>query len=326
LQLSLEDRGEAVKALRLVRSRKISLVQACEHYISFLDQNNLSKPFMEVLEEYLKHRERVGIKKSAQQDVQYRLNRIGKTIGEEILASIPPVRIEKILHGLQLSPTSINNFRKVLRSFFEFAFRRGYVPTNPITKIDKLTVIDKPPAIFTVQELRLLLDHTPVDMLPALTLGAFAGLRTAEIHRLEWRDIDLQRGFINIGADKSKTARRRLVKIEPVLAAWLAPYEKEKGKIWPFTSSYWQARLKHVLKTIDIKQWPDNGLRHSYASYWLAKYLNANELALQMGHSTTDMIFHHYREIVHPDQAEQYWNLFPSKTTERLAQPITLEK
>ena len=33
-------------------------------------------------------------------------------------------------------------------------------------------------------------------------------------------------------------------------------------------------------------------------------------LALDMGHVTPHMIFNHYREIVTPEEAERYWNIF----------------
>jgi hypothetical protein len=50
-------------------------------------------------------------------------------------------------------------------------------------------------------------------------------------------------------------------------------------------------------------------LRHSYASYWIAKFRNAAALALQMGHATTEMIFQHYREVVTRQDAKEYWNI-----------------
>jgi len=41
---------------------------------------------------------------------------------------------------------------------------------------------------------RLLAAATP-DFLPSLAIGAFAGLRSAEIERLEWRTLTLWRGI-----------------------------------------------------------------------------------------------------------------------------------
>ena len=37
-----------------------------------------------------------------------------------------------------------------------------------------------------------------------------------------------------------------------------------------------------------------------------------------MGHVTPHMIFNHYREIVTPEEAERYWNIFPPKPAENI--------
>jgi len=60
---------------------------------------------------------------------------------------------------------------------------------------------------------------------------------------------------------------------------------------------------------------PRNALRHSFASYHLAKFGDAARLALDMGHTTTKLIFEHYREIVRPDDGERYFNIFPPSTS-----------
>ena len=66
-----------------------------------------------------------------------------------------------------------------------------------------------------------------------LAIGAFAGLRDAEIKRLDWSEIDLRRGFIEVTANKAKTARRRIIRIQPNLAQWLAPYGAMSGSVVP---------------------------------------------------------------------------------------------
>lgn len=61
-----------------------------------------------------------------------------------------------------------------------------------------------------------------------------------------------------------------------------------------------------------ISEWPENALRHSFASYHLAHFKNAAALALEMGHTNSGMIFNHYRELVKPAAAKAYWNIRPA--------------
>ena len=68
---------------------------------------------------------------------------------------------------------------------------------NPVVFTAKATLIDRPPEIFAVDDLRALLEasqRTELSVLPMLAIGAFAGLRDAEIKRLEWDEVDLARG------------------------------------------------------------------------------------------------------------------------------------
>ena len=63
-----------------------------------------------------------------------------------------------------------------------------------------------------------------------------------------------------------------------------------------------------------IGLWPNNALRHSFASYYLAHFKRAGaaELALEMGHTNANLVFQHYRQIVKPNEAKRYWALTPA--------------
>ena len=105
------------------------------------------------------------------------------------------------------------------------------IDSNPILRTSRPRLVDKAPEIFTVDELQGLLDAalaTEPDVVPMLALGAFAGLRDAEIKRLDWSEIDLRRGFVEVKANKAKTARRRIIQTQPNLAAWLATLVLER--------------------------------------------------------------------------------------------------
>jgi integrase len=54
-------------------------------------------------------------------------------------------------------PQSINNYRAIIRAFFEYALKRELVDKKPVTSVDKVKLIGKAPEIFTPKQLADLL-------------------------------------------------------------------------------------------------------------------------------------------------------------------------
>jgi integrase len=160
------------------------------------------------------------------------------------------------LHELALSPQSINNYRAIVRAFFTYALKRELVEKNPVASVDKVKLVDKAPEIFTPKQLADLLAATDPSLLPALALQAFARLRTAEVLRLEWSDVDLVRGFVTVAAHKSKTARRRLTPIAQNLAEWLRPYAQMSGRVYSTKTRNYHADIEALRSSIDLSTWP----------------------------------------------------------------------
>src|SRR5439155_25059016 len=73
-------------------------------------------------------------------------------------------------------------------------------------------------------------------------------------------------------------------------------------------------------ETARIEQRPHNALRHSFASYHLARFNDAAALALELGHTSAHLVFQHYRQLVRPKQAERYWNIMPAVTGTKVIQ------
>jgi integrase len=147
---------------------------------------------------------------------------------------------------------------------------------------------------------------------PFVALGAFAGLRTAEIHRLEWQDIDFHGGHIIVGKHKAKTGQRRIIPVLPALKAWLEPLAQLQGKVVPQYSH--DAPLLRAFRKA-LKPWNvelvHNGLRHSFASYRLAIVQSAEQVSLEMGNSPRKL-FTDYHQLATKSQAELWFSVMPA--------------
>lgn len=248
-------------------------------------------------------------------DLELRLRIFCQDFGQRPIASIDVEELDNWLRELPGSPKSRANYRANVGVLFSYATKRRMIPFNPILHTAKPKLIDKPPEIFAVDELRGLLEaaqRNEPDVVPMLAIGAFAGLRDAEIKRLGYREVDLARGHIEVTAAKAKSARRRIVPIQPNLAAWLRPYGAQIGAVAPEEH---RAKLSRVRKASGLSKWPNNGLRHSFASYRLAAIHDAPRVASELGHTNPQMLFGHYRELVLPSEAQRYWEITPPETT-----------
>ena len=287
---------------------------ATEFYIEHLVRTKDSVFVSVAAADYQESKKRARLSAKHLYDIRHRLGRFVTAFGHRPIKGVVAGEIEVWLHELALSPQSINNYRAIVRAFFEYALKRELVEKNPVTSVDKVKLVDKAPEIFTPKQLADLLAAADPSLLPALAIQAFAGLRTAEVLRLEWSDVDLGRGFVTVSAHKSKTARRRLIPIAQNLAEWLRPYAQMSGPVYSTRTRNYHADLDALRISISLPTWPHNGLRHSFASYHLAFHQDAAALMLQMGHTTTREIFEAYRELVRPDEAQEYWNIRPKLT------------
>ena len=288
-----------------------SLVDAARFYVKHHSSTSPGKTVPEIVTEFLNSKKRDGFSKRYIEDCRARLN---------AFALVFPVKIEDVSTGqmqawldqLSTGSRSRNNVRNLVITLFNFARDRGFLPKNERTESESLTrakVVESEIGILKPDQLATLLEHAKPDLIPYIAVSAFAGLRRAEMLRLDWKEVDLKENFIRVISEKSKTGQRRLVLIQPNLAMWLRPYLLSKGSVCrngkiPYRTTALACDL-HI-------GWPNNALRHSYASYRLAQCQDAAKVALEMGNSPS-IIFRHYRQLVTPAEAEAWWNLQPTK-------------
>jgi integrase len=272
----------------------------------------------QLADEVLAAKRKDGRSEAYLSDLKLRLGIFCRDFGNRTIAAVGVEEIDKWLRDLACSPKSRSNYRANIGVMFSHAERLGMIDRNPVLRTAKPKLIDSPPEIFAVDELRALLEaaqRMEPSVLPMLAIGAFAGLRDAEIKRLDWSEVDLARGHIEVKAAKAKSARRRIVPIQPNAAAWLRPYSGMNGGVVPIGA---RRKVERARKEASLARWPKNGLRHSFASYRLAAIHDAPWVAAELGHTSPQMLYLTYRELVLPEEAERYWKITPAAAADNV--------
>jgi integrase len=285
---------------------------AVDYYLDNLERIRRCKTTVaELVSELLEAKRKDGRSKVYLADLRNRLKIFTRDFGTQPVAAVTSSAISEWLRNLSGSPKTRANFRQNVSVLFGYATDEGMIDKNPVLRVKKPKLLDRPPEIFSVDELNALLNaaaKVAPDVLPMLAIGAFAGLRESEIKRLHWSEVDLRRGFVEVKAEKAKTAKRRIVRIQPNLAQWLVPYGSMSGPVVPGNS---RKKLDAVRKAAELEYWSRNGLRHSFASYRLAATNDAPGVAAELGHTSPQMLYSTYRELVLPEEAERYWKIAP---------------
>jgi integrase len=322
-----------IVAARYAESVKIMdgdfVVEASKSYAKRNPARLPKKSVAEAVEQFITAKEKAGKSHRHIQDLRHRLNKLAMAFPGP-LSSISGDLLQAWLDKMtKLSPRSKEHFRTKAAMFFRWCQRQGYLPKewDELDRVEKIKVIDGDVEIFTPEEAERLLKAADNKFRPALAIQLFAGLRTAEVERLRWEDVNLAERYITVKAGAAKTASRRIVPIIDALAAWLTGLTRKAGPVWrggktticdaqQATSKATAVEAnpkKHMAARAAVK-WKHNAARHSFISYRLAEIKNVNQVALEAGNSAT-MIFKHYRELVRETDAKRYFAILPNQPT-----------
>jgi len=256
-----------------------------------------------------------GKSKAHTNSLEYRLNPFKEEYGDWLAANASTEIIDDFLTHAEVSPQTKLHYRQALHQVFQHAIKLKAAPSNPVKDAMKPKVAKAEVGILTPAQLSKLLTHADDDTLPGLAISFFAGLRRSEIERLDWSEIDLDEGHIEVKSSKAKTAQRRLVPIPDNLKAWLLPHAQHEGSVVK-SPAIWRGGIEDARDAAKLKVWPHNAGRHSFASYHLAHHQDAGSLAMSLGHPNPTMLYAHYRALVTPKAAKTYWSIRPAETSD----------
>ena len=260
-----------------------------------------------VIDEMIVTKRKAGRNSRYLDGIENILNEFAKGQESRSINRIGLADVERYLDGKQLVSRSC--YRGRLSTLFNFAVRRGYMASNPCSRLEAVTVTRPPPAILTIDEakkcLTWLQDHP--RMFGWFVLSTFAGLRPEEAEKTTWKDINFAEGWIKVEAQTSKIRQRRVVYPPPAVFKWLKLVKKSKAKL-PCNRNTRSNNLERLRAVLGWPKWKHDVTRHSCASYWLSSTGNASAVATALGH-TEGMLRKHYMGLCTKADSEIFWSL-----------------
>jgi integrase len=235
----------------------------------------------------------VGIKSKSHNDKVKKMSEMLAKRFAGPLTLVQPMSVTRWLKGLGGSETSRASFFRYARMFFRWARGCRYIAENPLEgsrapKSNPLRNILSP-----AQMRDLLKQELPDKVLALVLLGGFAGLRTEEIFAMNWENINAKTGQIHVPPDAIKDTTgfdQRIVDFTEPLVRRKKFFEGKKGKIIPGSMEALHEARRRIVLGMGWSRWPKNSLRHSFATYHLARSKNPSMTAFQMGHTSSTML------------------------------------
>lgn len=207
------------------------------------------------------------------------------------------------------STRTVHHYYSVLRAFFNWSTREGFLKTSPVTNVKVARPKRKLVHPYSPEQVKKMIEVCERDYRSGakflgsrnkVLLLAFldTGLRLQEMAGLKRQDIDEQRGWITV---LGKGGKQRVVRIGTVTQKALWSYLVHRGdnirpEVWlteerrPLRAHGIQAMIDSVKRRAGID---DGGgahrFRHSFALAFLRSDRNAFNLQYLLGHETLDM-------------------------------------
>jgi integrase len=265
-----------------------------------------TKTVAQVVEAFIADRRAGGCSEVHLRDLGVRLGRFKEAFHLIPINSLSAPQVQEYVYNLTHGHTgeasanrSKENTLRQIVSLFNFARRMKFIPAELALEVAEIPTPKKQATaieVFTAEEIAAMLAEADAEIVPALAIAAFSGLRLAEVARLDWREVKLSEGVLIVSAGNAKTRARRVVPVSANLAEWLKPHAKPFGPVNPCADDDLGGalgdRFERAARRAKI-DWRRNALRHSAISYRVAVTKDVAACALEFGNSPA-VIFSSY--------------------------------
>jgi len=243
------------------------------------------------------------------------------------------------LNTLELSNTSVNNYKRALSAIFGYLSKEGIINTNIAKELPTLKSKPKKNTPFTPKQIQTITNHlkqTDPYMVDFIKFVFYGFLRISEIIRLQPKNIDLENNVYRVETKSDVFKTKVLVpQLKEVVLKYMQPDKAYKDE-YLFTNNdkieNWQAtektktdhfrkRFKKAKKHLGFNEhYGLYSFRHSaaidnynhYKKQGLNDYEIINKLVIIIGHSGPEVTRKYLRDV-QANLPKQYGNNFSVK-------------
>lgn len=242
-------------------------------------------------------------------------------LGSRPLRDLRPSEVQQWvvqLSGRDYAPSYVYALHRRLSQLFSDAQHDGLVAKNPCSRRTSPPAPKQRPYVATTEQVWALHDALPEYFRPVVLLGAFAGLRVAEIAALRVEDVDFMRGIVTPaiqypGDDLKTETSKTPIPIPTDLAVMLNANPSRWGSdtivvgafgrpVAPYTI---ETAFKAARETVDglPEGFRIHDLRHYFASLLIAAGLDIKTVQARLRHASAKTTLDTYGHMW-PDRDE----------------------
>ena len=249
-------------------------------------------------------------------DIRICLNNCFERMGNIRVSQLKPANIEYFRQqrlseisskiGRPVQPSTINrdvaNFRAMLNKAVDYSL----IESNPIGRIKQLEENNVRERILNQEEFDLLLYHCPEHLKGPVLLGYYIPMRQAEILKLSWDKLDIERKYIRLGQEtKNKTGR--VIPLHPKVLDYLnsQPHPIHGGYIF---EKIWFDRhaFDKAVQNAGIIDFTFHDLRHCAINNLRLAGNDQFKIKKASGHKT-DSAFQRYNLVTEEEMLGMKW-------------------
>ena len=191
----------------------------------------MSELFADVLEDYRLQR------RASTEDVEDRIRvHLNPAFGERRAADLYTQDLKRYISSrreAQAADATINRELAIIRRAFTLAAASDPPKVNRMIKIPRLPEDNVRCGFLEHDQYITLRNELPPHARLLLVIGYHTGIRSGELRRIRWSQVDLVAGEIRLAGPQTKNRRPRTVPIYGEMREWLLMTKEERDQRWP---------------------------------------------------------------------------------------------